>query len=207
MRITRIYTKTGDGGMTSLVDGSKASKSDLRLHSYGTVDELNSHIAMLRDLISSFHSENNELEEMRTQIYRIQNELFDLGAELATPPNQIDTSSQLVISDSEIDQLEKEIDFHIKQLKPLKNFVIPGGNPANSQAHIARTVCRRAERIVVELKAHEPQTRDIPVIYLNRLSDWLFVIARKISDIMNTPEVLWDQSRNVRKAASEKNDS
>lgn len=197
MRLTKIYTKIGDKGSTGLVNGSKVSKSSTRIHSYGTVDELNAQIGMLSDLIAS--ERNNKLETTRNQLYRIQNELFDLGAELATPPAHFNEDEQQSVSDKDILLLESEMDEYLKQLQPLKNFVIPGGNIINSQAHIARTVCRRAERNLVELKKEEPETRDITIAYLNRLSDWLFVIGRMVSQVLGIPEVIWDQTRQLRK--------
>ncbi len=193
MRLTKIYTKTGDQGMTALASGEKISKAALRLEAYGTVDELNSWIGLLRDqvqLLVAFqgHWLDKSLE-------RIQNELFDLGGELATPTQFLNLERQKVVSKDDVSVLESEIDSINEQLQPLANFVLPGGHTCNSTAHIARTVCRRAERDLVRLCLDEPQIRGETQIYLNRLSDWLFVISRFISHQLGCAEVLWQQKR------------
>jgi len=193
MRLTKIYTKTGDDGKTMLANGTRVEKTHRRLKAYGTVDELNAHLGLLRDFLKQIS--NPKLEQITHSIFRIQNELFDLGGELATPAESINPSSPNLIQEKEIQLLETEMDEQQKSLAPLRNFVLPGGHPANSQAHIARTICRRAERTVVELRHDDQSVRILCQIYLNRLSDWLFVTSRTISNSCNCPEVIWDQSR------------
>lgn len=195
MRLTKIYTKIGDKGGTTLASGEKISKAALRIESYGTVDELNSWIGLLRDQMRlqaelSGHWLVQSLE-------RIQNELFDLGGELATPTKHLNTEKQHVVSANDVARLEQEIDSINEHLPALANFVLPGGHVCNSTAHIARTVCRRAERELVRLRIDEPDVRGETQIYLNRLSDWLFVMSRLVSQQLGCPEVLWQQSRPV----------
>ena len=193
MRLTRIYTKTGDLGGTMLASGEKISKSAKRIEAYGTVDELNAWVGNFRDHLQveaklKDHALNLSLE-------RVQNELFDLGSELATPSRSINPERQRLVSMKDISVLEQEIDSANESLKPLANFVLPGGHLANSVAHVARTVCRRAEREVVRLRLEEPDIRTETQIYLNRLSDWLFVMSRAVSQVLGCPEVLWQQRR------------
>jgi len=197
MRLTKIYTKTGDGGQTLLANGQKIAKDDLRIETYGTIDELNAHIGLLRDLIQSEGADSHS-KILDQSLYRIQNELFDLGSELATPAESINPR-QILINSNDIGNIEKEIDSWNEELPPLKNFVLPGGLPANSQAHVCRTVCRRAERLLVSLCRKDPSVRAEPQIYINRLSDWLFVCGRTVSRLFDSPEVLWDQGRRERK--------
>lgn len=198
MRLTKIYTKVGDAGQTFLVDGQKTSKSNERIEAYGTVDELNSHLGMLRDLLIDTTSQEPISGALDRSIYRVQNELFDLGSELASSAAAIQKYNINTIEASHIAELEKEIDAANEILGGLENFVLPGGHPANSQAHIARTVCRRAERQVVRLRLVEPEVRSETQMYLNRLSDWLFIACRTISKEFGRPEVLWDQKRRDR---------
>ena len=191
MRLSKIYTKTGDQGATMLVSGDRISKTAQRIEAYGTVDELNACIAMLRDTLRT----DATLAEhwLVTSILRIQNELFDLGGELATPAQVLATSKQTVLSLDDIKTLEDEIDLCNETLEPLANFVLPGGHIANSTSHLARTVCRRAEREVVRLRGEDQEVRVETQIYLNRLSDWLFVVGRVISYELDVNEVLWEQ--------------
>lgn len=194
MRLTKIYTKMGDQGGTSLATGEKISKAARRLEAYGTVDELNSFIGMLRDQLQAMPqtSGNPALDK---SLERIQNELFDLGGELATPSRHLNPEKQLLVSLEDVKILEQEIDSMNESLQPLQNFVLPGGHMGNSCAHIARTVCRRAERELVRLRLEEPDIRVETQIYLNRLSDWLFVLSRTVSQLAGVPEVLWQQKR------------
>lgn len=177
----KIYTKTGDEGLTSLIGGTRVPKYDLRIESYGTVDELNSYIGMIRDHdISSAHKDI---------LKEIQDRLFTIGASLASDPEK----SKMKIPDlhlSDISLLEKEIDKMNAILPELKHFILPGGSQAVSFCHISRCVCRRAERIIVHLKS-ESFVDDKIVIYLNRLSDYLFVLARKLCFDINVPENQW----------------
>ncbi|MEY4630006.1 MAG: hypothetical protein RIQ81_126 [Pseudomonadota bacterium] len=194
MRLTKIYTKVGDKGLTYLANGSKVPKYHLRIDAYGTIDELNAFAGMLRDQLHIMDQQKHlpKIAELTTRLRRIQNELFDVGGELATPIDALDISRQQVVSHESVSRLEQEIDEFNNQLEPLANFVLPGGHPANSLAHVVRTVCRRAERAVVAL-AGEDTIREEVSIYLNRLSDWFFVASRVISQEAGVPELLWQQ--------------
>ena len=184
----KIYTKTGDEGKTSLFGGKRVYKFDLRIEAYGTVDELNSFIGLLRDQ----EIENQTIDNLIT----IQNKLFTLGAMLATPPEKEKLKSGKdrlkidKISADDIAFLEKEIDTMNEQLPPMTHFILPGGHPSVSTCHIARSVCRRAERITVHLAQTETVDQHI-IIYLNRLSDYLFVLARKLSVENKAKEIPW----------------
>lgn len=177
----KIYTKTGDKGETALFGGKRISKDDMRIESYGSVDELNSVLGIVRSLKP--HSEIDEIVE------QIQNQLFVLGADLATPREN--TNSIIPrISQQDIEILETTIDRIDKNLKPLKVFILPGGNSTASYLHLARTVCRRAERNAVTLSHTEDLGENI-VVYLNRLSDVLFVLARFANALSETEEIEW----------------
>jgi cob(I)alamin adenosyltransferase len=181
----------GDQGATTLASGEKISKAARRLEAYGTVDELNSWIGFLRDQLKL-----NEVflkHWLESSLERVQNQLFDLGGELATPSRHIQPERQHLISMVDIQKLEQEIDLANEELPPLANFVLPGGHVINSSAHIARTVCRRAERELVRLRIDEPDVRSETQIYLNRLSDWLFVVSRYASKKLGSCEILWQQ--------------
>jgi cob(I)alamin adenosyltransferase len=178
----KIYTKTGDSGETSLFGGKRISKAHLRIDSYGTIDELNSHIGLLRDVVSD--------ESDKEILYIIQNKLFTIGSILASDPAKEKTKMIPDILESDIEILEKTIDIINEKLEPLQSFILPGGHVHISYCHIARCVCRRAERMVVELSAHEP-VEEIAIRYLNRLSDFLFIMARKIANDKNIEEIKW----------------
>ena len=172
IRLTKIYTRTGDKGETSLGDGSRVSKEDNRVEAYGTVDEANSIIGLVRT-----KTKQAELILLDNILATIQNELFDLGAELSTPSE--DTNIQLSISQSQIDRLEQEIDQLNVGLSPLKSFVLPGGTAASSFLNLARTTIRRADRLMVELSIKEKNSVSKELLaYVNRLSDLCFVAAR-----------------------------
>jgi cob(I)alamin adenosyltransferase len=177
----KIYTKTGDTGTTSLYGGTKVSKGHERIEAYGTVDELNSHIGMVRDLLSTTAS----LAGQAILLGVVQNRLFDIGSTLALDPDAAKQPWVPELRQDDIKTLEKAIDEMEELLPPLKNFILPGGHPTVSAIHIARCVCRRAERAVVRQGATEP----LP--YLNRLSDYLFVLARFTAHDLGTPEVPW----------------
>lgn len=184
VRINRIYTRTGDKGETGLVGGSRVSKSNIRIELLGEVDELNAHLGVLRTL---FAKENytRPLE----MISRIQNELFDLGAEIATPP-EAQRPGSLTTESAHVTRLENWIDELTEGIPELTSFVLPGGTDLNASAHIARTVCRRLERTLV--RAHEMIGVSDPLLrYVNRLSDLLFAMARWISRETKQPEYLW----------------
>ena len=184
----KIYTKTGDTGTTALFGGTRVPKDHIRIESYGTVDELNSHIGLIRDLEFNAHYKNILIE--------IQDRLFTVGAILATPPdkevlkNGEKRLQNLGIVESDIELLESEIDAMEEALPPMTHFVLPGGHTTVSYCHVARCVCRRAERLAVHLDHNEP-VAEIAIKYLNRLSDYLFVLARKLSHDLNAEEVKW----------------
>ena len=190
MRLTKIYTKVGDKGLTMLASGAKVPKDSPRIETYGTVDELNSFLGLWRDTLMTSGA---GFADLIAQVGVIQNEIFDLGGELATPAEILDTAKQQVVTKDSIARLEREMDAYNEALPPLANFVLPGGHQANSLAHVCRTVCRRAERLIVHLASVEP-IRDEPRIYLNRLSDWLFVASREVSRRLGVPEVIWQQA-------------
>jgi len=173
--LNRIYTRTGDGGETALGDGSRVAKTSPRVASYGTVDELNAALGLARVAGEGATAE---------AIGRAQNDLFDLGADLATPGFETDAAAprpRLRIVAAQVGRLEAEIDAMNAGLAPLRSFVLPGGTPLAAALHLARTICRRAERETVALAAMEPVNPEA-VRYLNRLSDWLFVAARVAND-------------------------
>lgn len=178
----KIYTRTGDTGNTGLLGGSRVPKDHLRIEAYGTVDELNSHLGMLRDLSAPAHGE---------LLIGIQNALFAVGSRLASSSEEEATKFQVPqITDSEILALEATMDALDEELEPMRNFILPGGHPAVSQAHICRTVCRRAERRVVQLAASEAIPETV-VRYLNRLSDLLFVLARHLGKLNGVSDIPW----------------
>lgn len=176
----KIYTKTGDTGDTSLFGGKRLPKSHVRIESYGTIDELNAFLGLIRDSVAA--------ERVRALLKDIQDRLFDIGAYLAMDPDKEMPASG--IRDADIEQLEKAIDEADKELPELKNFILPGGHPTVSYCHIARCVCRRAERRVVALAGEEKVDGRV-IRYLNRLSDFLFVLARKLSKDLGVEEVKW----------------
>ncbi len=178
-RLSKIYTRTGDDGTTGLGDGSRTAKDSSRVEAYGTVDELNSAIGVL---IAT--EPGTELCEI---LAGIQQQLFNLGGELCIP-------GSTMISADNVASLEKTLDSYNADLPPLKNFVLPGGSPAGAACHMARAVCRRAERRICTLAANESINTDA-VHYINRLSDLLFVLARAINTTGNSTEVLWDSNR------------
>ena len=170
--LNKIYTKTGDEGLTSLGDGSRISKNNIRVEAYGTIDEANSIIGVVRS-----YTKTSELIILDNFLSSIQNELFDLGAELSTPSQ--DENRKLSISKSQINRLEQEIDQLNINLNPLKSFVLPGGSAASSFLHLARTTIRRAERLMVQLSVKEKNSvSKESLAYVNRLSDLCFVAAR-----------------------------
>lgn len=179
-RLSKIYTRTGDDGSTGLADGNRIAKNAQRVEAMGTADEVNCHIGLLIETLDS----NDELV---SPLRRIQHHLFDLGGEFAIP-------GSLVISSDHIDWLEATLDEYNEDLPPLKNFILPGGSPAAAQCHMARAVCRRAERIVVAL-GHEDSINSASRHYLNRLSDLLFVFARVLARRDGAEEILWDQKK------------
>lgn len=181
--LNKIYTRTGDGGATRLANGAEVSKTDLRVEAYGSVDETNACLGLVR-----LHTAEDDL--LHPMLERIQNDLFDLGADLANPPKaDEDPARVLRVTEGQVARLEHEIDQINDALSPLTSFVLPGGTPAAAALHQARTVCRRAERAAVRL-AQSAQVADPALKYLNRLSDLLFVAARRANG-QGALDVLW----------------
>ncbi|MEN2282533.1 cob(I)yrinic acid a,c-diamide adenosyltransferase [Algoriphagus sp. SE2] len=177
----KIYTKTGDQGITSLLGGKRIPKSDLRIDAYGTIDELNSFMGLLRD---------QEVNDKRSELLKeIQDRLFTIGADLATVPGK-EKVKKPDLHEEDVELLEYEMDKMEALLPPLTSFILPGGNQSVSFCHVARTVCRRAERIVVELASYEPVS-ELVIQYLNRLSDFLFVLGRSMGKELGADEVTW----------------
>ena len=177
----KIYTKTGDSGLTSLIGGTRVSKASLRIDAYGTVDELNAYLGLLRDQDSN--------AARRPLLKEIQDRLFTIGAALAADPEK----SKMKLPDlhpEDVTLLEAEMDRLNEGLPELRAFVLPGGHPAVSFAHVARCVCRRAERLVVHLQ-EEAFVAELVVVYLNRLSDYLFVLSRRMAHELGVEEVTW----------------
>lgn len=181
----KVYTKKGDNGHTTLVDGTSIEKSNLRLDCYGTVDELNSHLGLLTSMLhplSRFEKDINFLQDQ-------QNKLFNLGSQLACESEDI-LKKLPTITEVDVKKLESEIDQLTESLPQLRNFILPGGSPASAQAHICRTLCRKCERLCVEL--HQQSPLSYPAIsYLNRLSDYLFTLARFINHELEITTLEW----------------
>ncbi len=179
----KIYTKTGDKGGTSLIGGVRVPKSHIRIDSYGTVDELNSYLGMVSDLGAN--------ESISAAIREIQDRLFTIGSALATNPDG-DVKMKLPdLHEADVAWLEEQIDEMNLALPEMRSFILPGGNLASSTCHVARCVCRRAERICVAMQEQEEFVPPLIIVYLNRLSDYLFVLARYLSHISNAPEIAW----------------
>lgn len=190
IRITRVYTRTGDQGETALVGGTRVPKDSLRIEAYGTVDELNAAVGLAR----AFNQEapaTAARDRLEVILQRIQNELFDLGSELATPPDAF-REGMFRVGDSEIAALERLMDDCEQDLEPLNSFVLPGGGRVSAFLHQCRTVCRRAERIVLRLQRDEAIGSG-PLRYLNRLSDLFFVLSRWIGKHDGEREFLWER--------------
>ncbi|WP_181305777.1 cob(I)yrinic acid a,c-diamide adenosyltransferase [Rufibacter sp. XAAS-G3-1] len=178
----KIYTKTGDKGETSLIGGTRVKKSHLRIEAYGTVDELNSFLGVVRD---------QDVNQKRQALFsEIQDRLFTIGSTLATDPVKEGKVQTPDLHQGDIKLLEEQMDLMDEQLPPLRNFILPGGHPAVSFCHVARTVCRRAERLVIALQ-EESHVDDLVVQYLNRLSDFLFVLSRTIGFELGVKEITW----------------
>ncbi|MCK8781204.1 cob(I)yrinic acid a,c-diamide adenosyltransferase [Rhizobium sp. NTR19] len=188
VKLNRIYTRTGDDGTTGLAAGPRRDKHDLRVEAYGTIDETNSTVGLAR-----LHT--SEMEELDRMLFRIQNDLFDLGADLSTPDTgEVLEYEPLRIIDAQTARLESEIDKLNAHLDPLRSFVLPGGSPASAYLHLARTVSRRAERLMVELSRHEIVGK-AALGYINRLSDFLFVAARYANE-KGKADILWVPGKN-----------
>lgn len=195
IRINRVYTRTGDRGMTRLVGGARVAKDSARVEAYGTVDEVNSLLGLARtfneDALGARKAGGSAARELDEILKRLQNELFDLGSELATPPGA-DYPGMFRVGDQEVTALERLMDRCQKDLAPLNSFILPGGGKVAAFLHQARTVCRRAERCVLRLSRDEPVSPG-PLKYLNRLSDLLFVLSRWTAHHAAIPEYLWER--------------
>jgi cob(I)alamin adenosyltransferase len=193
VRLNRIYTKTGDGGQTRLVGGQKVPKNSPRLECYGTVDELMACLGLVRTALETTSPVPPGAAELGAIVRRVQNELFNLGSDLATLPADRHPK-QPIIEARHVEALEREIDGFNEALPALKSFILPGGGWVAAYLHLARTVCRRAERLAVALAESEPVSpQAIP--YLNRLSDALFVMGRHASRLYGEPEPLWEPEK------------
>jgi cob(I)alamin adenosyltransferase len=181
--MSKIYTKTGDKGTTSLIGGTKVPKSHLRIEAYGTTDELNSYIGLCRDLITH--------ERSRFILQEIQDRIFTIGSTLACDPVKEPKMKIPDLHEKDVTVLEKEIDTMNNIIPPMKNFILPGGHPSISHLHIARCICRRAERCCVRLESENEEVDPIVIKYLNRLSDYLFVLARFTAFQLKVPEIFW----------------
>jgi cob(I)alamin adenosyltransferase len=188
--LNKIYTRTGDDGTTALGSGRRVAKYDLRVEAYGTIDETNAVIGLAR-----LHTRETD-PELDAMLARIQNDLFDLGADLCFPDETKDGSARLQVTDAQVVRLEREIDGMNRSLEPLRSFVLPGGTPASSFLHLARTVSRRAERLIVALASRPKEPVSEPAIrYVNRLSDFLFVAARYANG-KGASDVTWVPGKN-----------
>jgi len=179
----KIYTKTGDKGKTSLIGGTKVPKSHIRIESYGTIDELNSFIGLLSDQLQQ--------QDIRQLLKNIQDRLFTIGSSLACDPDKEPLMKIPDLKEEDVDLLEHQMDSMDAELPVMKNFILPGGHPAVSTAHIARCVCRRAERLCVHMHEEGMFVDPLVIKYLNRLSDYLFVLARYIGHLLNVQEIPW----------------
>ena len=179
----KIYTKTGDLGKTSLIGGTKVPKNHIRIEAYGTVDELNSYIGLVSDHLTDSHS--------KVTLKEIQDRLFTIGSSLACDPDKEPLMKIPDLKEADVEFLEKEIDAMNAELPAMKWFLLPGGHVSVSVTHIARCICRRAERLCVDMQEHELFVDPLVIKYLNRLSDHLFVLARYAGHLLNVPEIAW----------------
>lgn len=185
MKKSMVYTRTGDKGMTSLVGGTRVSKTHPRLEAYGTVDELNAQIGLLATYVTC------DVEHRR--LLGIQNKLFSVGAYLATDSRQQTLQPASILTEADVEAIERAIDEIDGSLPPLKAFILPGGGRAAAVCHVCRTVCRRAERRILSLAA-ETEIDGVLVTYVNRLSDYLFVLSRKLGILQGEAEIIWQKS-------------
>jgi cob(I)alamin adenosyltransferase len=179
----KIYTKTGDLGKTSLIGGTKVPKSNIRIEAYGTIDELNSFIGLTADQLTHDHS--------KLILKEIQDRLFTIGSSLACDPEKEPALKIPDLKETDIQLLEKEIDKMNEELQPMKSFILPGGHVAISTAHVTRCVCRRAERLCVDMQENKLFVEPLVIKYLNRLSDYLFVLARYAGHLLNIEDIPW----------------
>jgi len=189
VKLTRIYTRGGDKGETSLGRGERVAKHDLRVEAYGTTDEANAVIGLARAAVDRSVKNDALRRHVDAMLMRIQNDLFDLGADLCVPETAKRAEGRLRIAEAQVERLEREIDAMNAELAPLTSFVLPGGSPAAAHLHLARAIARRAERLMVELAAAEP-LNEAALRYMNRLSDHLFVASRFVNN-KGAKDVLW----------------
>ena len=192
MRITKVYTRTGDAGKTRLAGGQQVWKDSLRVEAYGTIDELNAVVGVVRVMNADAQSVNPAASQLEEELRWAQNKLFDVGSILATAPGQTFKNMPRITA-QDVTRLEKLIDRCQKDLEPLKEFILPGGGKVSGFLHQARTVCRRAERLCVALSKVEPVDPFI-IKFVNRLSDTLFVLARWVAKTQGEPEFLWERN-------------
>jgi len=192
MRITKVYTKTGDAGKTRLAGGQQVWKDSVRVEAYGTVDEINASIGVVRVINADMMEAHQEAGQLEEELRWIQNKLFDIGSILATAPGQT-FKNMPQVTGKDVTRLEKLIDRCQEHLEPLKEFILPGGGKVSGFLHQARTICRRAERICIRLAKEEPVEAQIN-IFLNRLSDALFVLARWVAKTQGEAEFLWERT-------------
>jgi cob(I)alamin adenosyltransferase len=191
MRITKVYTRTGDAGKTRLAGGQQVWKDSLRVEAYGTIDELNASVGVVRVFNADIQEESQAAQQLEDELRWVQNKLFDVGSILATAPGQTFKNMPQVVA-MDVTRLEKLMDRCQKDLVPLKEFILPGGGKVSGFLHQARTVCRRAERLCVALSKTEPLDQTI-IKFVNRLSDALFVLARWVAKTQGEPEFLWER--------------
>lgn len=194
MLITRVYTRTGDKGQTRLVGGQQVAKDHPRIAAYGTTDELNSVIGIVRWQNSQSAADAATIAQIDSMLHQIQNDLFNVGSDLATRPSDR-WPGMYRVGGTDVKRLEGWIDELNAEVGPLKEFILPGGGPVGSFLHQGRTVCRRAEREIVTLMREEGDVGDGPMTYLNRLSDYLFVLGRWAAKRLGEPEYLWDRPK------------
>jgi cob(I)alamin adenosyltransferase len=192
MRITKVYTRGGDKGKTSLVGGRRVAKNDLRIEAYGTLDELNAIVGLTRTFNEQSDADPAAVQRLGAMLRQVQNDLFDLGSDLATPAESR-WEGMYRIGDADIQRLETWIDDLNDDLGPLVEFILPGGGPVGAFMHQARTVCRRAERRIMDLQDRGDDLGDGPLRYVNRLSDFFFVAGRWGSKALGEPEYLWER--------------
>ncbi len=190
MRITSVVTKVGDRGTTRLVGGAEVNKDDVRIEAYGTIDELNATLGLVRVALRDVNAPPADRQNLDDLLAELQHDLFDLGADLATPPDARWEGMHLT-SDEDIARLEAHLERLNAPLPPLKEFILPGGGPVGAALHLSRTVCRRAERRIVTLVRAEPETGAKVVVYVNRLSDLLFIAGRWVAQVLGETEVHW----------------
>ena len=198
MRITKVYTRTGDAGKTRLAGGQQVWKDSLRVEAYGTVDELNASVGVVRVINADMKEESPATQQLEDELRWVQNKLFDVGSILATAPGQTFKNMPQVVA-QDVLRLEKLMDRCQKNLEPLKEFILPGGGKVSGFLHQARTICRRAERVCIALSKAEPVDPTI-IKFLNRLSDALFVLGRWVAKTQREPEFLWERDAQAKKS-------